>query len=189
VTIVALLRHAPTTWNREGRMQGHADIPASTEALTDLGRRKIPSSMAGWPSFSSPLRRAVATAEALGLQPDVAAELLEMDWGRDEGKQLVELRATPGFAAQECRGLDFRPEGGETPREAQGRVLPWLRSRTGNCIAVTHKGVIRAVMAEAENWAMTGRSPAKLDWSCFQLFEVGPSGVRPHQYNLPLTLA
>jgi probable phosphoglycerate mutase len=49
----------------------------------------------------------------------------------------------------EAAGLDFRPPGGESPRDVQERLKPYLASLAGPTIAVTHKGVLRALYALA----------------------------------------
>ena len=42
--------------------------------------------------------------------------------------------------------------------------------------AVTHKGVIRAVLALATGWNMLGKPAYRLDWSAAQLFHLDPAG-------------
>lgn len=63
------------------------------------------------------------------------------------------------MAENEAKGLDFRPRGGESPRDVQARVLPLLQSFDRNTVLITHKGVLRAVYALATNWDM--KSPPK----------------------------
>ena len=73
----------------------------------------------------------------------------------------------------EARGLDFRPPNGETPRAVTERVKPWLEqvAREGMpTLAVTHRGVIRAILAAASGWDMRGAPPAKLEWDAVHLF-------------------
>ena len=79
----------------------------------------------------------------------------------------------------EDRGWDFRPPGGESPREVLSRVRPWLAEvamRGEPTLAVTHRGVIRVVLAEALGWDLRGKPPVKLDWSAVHLFRLGPEG-------------
>src|SRR6478672_13831974 len=80
---VWLLRHAETEWSRSGQHTGRTDIP-----LTDAGRdvaRTLVAALARRALvavFSSPLRRAMQTAELAGLagiRPD--PDLLEWDYG------------------------------------------------------------------------------------------------------------
>ena len=58
----------------------------------------------------------------------VEPALIETDWGHWEGRTLAELRQRHGgeMAALEARGLDFRPPGGESPRDVQARLASWL---------------------------------------------------------------
>jgi probable phosphoglycerate mutase len=135
---------------------------------------------------TSPLARCVETAALLGA-PDAPREprLAEMSWGAWEGRRLAELRAELGAAMREneARGLDFRPEDGESPREVLARVYGWLTEVSAPTLAITHRGVIRAVLAAATGWDMRGPPPAKLDWSACHLFRVD-EGVRVERLNV-----
>ena len=90
-----------------------------------------------------------------------------MNWGRFQGRRLAGLRAEmPGaMAANEARGLDFRPPGGESPREVCARLRAFLVERAADprpVVAVCHKGVIRAALVLATGWDMRGRPPMRL---------------------------
>ena len=56
------------------------------------------------------------------------------------------------------------------------------------CVAVTHKGVIRALYAWASGWDMTGRPPDKLRDARAHGFSLDSDG-RPHIARLNLELA
>lgn len=192
MTPLALIRHAPTAWNRQGRMQGREDVPLLDESRADLMRRRIPGAYAKFRALSSPLRRCLETAAMLRLAVSPDARLTEMDWGEYQGRTLAELRHAHGadLATNEARGLDFRPPGGESPRDVQTRVAPLLRElgAAGRpTIAVTHRGVIRAIYARATNWDMTGDPPEELDVYALHLFVLDRDGVpRVERLNLPL---
>lgn len=192
MTRLAVLRHAPTAWNGEGRLQGRADIPVKPEALVILGRLKIPEPYGTWRWLTSPLSRTRQTAAALGLTAQPDPRLIEMDWGRWEGRTLVDLRRAGGdtFSDEEARGLDLQPTGGESPREVQMRLKPLLvelATRGTDCGAITHKGVIRAMLSLAYDWPMIGKVPVKLDWSAVHVFRIAAGGLlRPEQVNIPL---
>src|SRR5262249_5680100 len=156
-------------WNAAGRMQGRHDIQLSAAAHAGLTGLALPPDLAGFSWRVSPLLRARETAAALGIT-DVRIEprLLEMDWGAWEGRTLAGLRAQPGgaMAAAEAAGLDFRPPGGESPRDLQHRLAPLLceiAAADMPVAAVTHKGVIRALLAIATAWDMRGKAPVRLD--------------------------
>jgi probable phosphoglycerate mutase len=108
-----------------------------------------------------------------------------------EGRTLAEARESdPDAAAREAQGLDFRAPNGESPREVQARLLPWLAALQADTLAVTHKGVIRALYALATGWPMLGRMPHRLDMASLQLFTVGPGGTLAiDALNLPLEAA
>ena len=78
--------------------------------------------------FVSPRQRARETAKILGLDPIIEPTLAEMSWGEWEGRRIPDLRAEYGetMAENERRGLDFTPPGGESPRDVQKRVQPWM---------------------------------------------------------------
>jgi probable phosphoglycerate mutase len=42
--------------------------------------------------------------------------------------------------------------------------------RVRRAIAVTHKGVIKALLGLAFDWDLTGKDPVKLNWDCAHLF-------------------
>ena len=196
--IAAFVRHGMTAWNEEGRMQGRRDIPLSARGRAEVQSWRLPPRAidmlpAGTRWISSPLRRAVETAELLsGEKPQLEPALIEMDWGEWEGCDLPELRRRHGdaFARNEAAGLDFRPPGGESPREVQGRVVKWLRAEASermSMIAVTHKGVLRAVLAAATGWDMTGKAPLRLRAGAMHVFAVEASGsIAVRECNLPL---
>ena len=178
MTALALIRHMPTAWNNAGRLQGRADTVPDPAALPDW---QVPPDLAGFRWLSSPLARAIATARRLGVDPAVEPRLSEMAWGEWEGRTLAELRARLGeaMAAAEARGLDLRPPGGESPRDVQARVAPLLAelARAGQpTAAITHKGVIRAVLALATGWNMLGKPPYRLSWSAAHLFRLDADG-------------
>lgn len=188
MTSLLVLRHASTDWNEAGLIQGHADRPLSAAGRAAILTWRQPS---GWESaqcLSSPLVRALETARLLGLSPAAEPRLIEMSWGVWEGQSLAALRATHGgeMAENERRGLDFRPPGGESPRDVQARLRPLLAEIAVPTIAVTHKGVLRALYALASGWDMTGRPAQKLVNGCAQHFRIDAGGEpRIVELNIP----
>ena len=192
--IVALIRHASTAWNAEGRMQGRRDVPLSDHGRAQARAWRVPAEIAEGASWvSSPLRRALETAELLtGRIADREAALIEMDWGDWEGSTLAELRAAHGdaYARNEALGLDFRPPRGESPREVIDRLKPWLlrvAATEVSVVAVTHLGVLRAILAAATGWDMTRKPPLRLASDAIHRFAVDSSGrVTVDACNIPL---
>lgn len=188
------IRHAPTAWNAEKRLQGHTDIPITAEARDWVSRWQLPRDFEGFDWISSPLGRCRVTAETLRGQPvSTEQRLIEMSFGDWEGQILPELRERLGSEMQENedRGLDFLPPNGESPRMVQDRIAPLLAELSGrgrHTVAVTHFGVIRALMARAYDWPMLGKPPVKLRQGCAHLFELDETG-HPSvvTMNIPLT--
>jgi broad specificity phosphatase PhoE len=160
VTTILLARHGETDWNREGRFQGHADPPLNetgraqaAELSATLAREEIVA------VYSSPLRRAMETAEVIaaahGLEPIAVAALREVDVGSWEG--LTRSEVEQRFPDQYARWLEGGQgwEDGETYEQMGKRVVAALlelaASHNGERIlAVTHGGPIRAAFAFAD---------------------------------------
>lgn len=186
-----LIRHGLTRWNQQGRIQGHTDVdlcPQGREALDGL---RPPPPWRHGRCFRSPLQRARHTARLLGIhgsEPVVA--LTEMSWGEWEGATLAELRRRHGhaMARNEALGLDFRPTGGESPREVVQRLQQWVLHlpQTGAACAITHKGVIRAMLALATGWDMTSDFPQRLHWDAGHAFSVQAGQARVQRLNVAL---
>ena len=164
---IIFIRHAETEWNMLGLIQGHTDIPICKEGETNAKKWKI--DLNNYTLWSSPLQRAIKTAELVfSKKPKIENALIEMNWGDWEGKQLSQLRKKMGkrMMANENLGLDMRPTNGETPREVQKRISNWLlllNNLGNNHVCITHKGVIRSVIALATEWEMIGKIPIKIE--------------------------
>ena len=130
--LLALLRHGEAEGNRELRYLGSG---ASGEvALTARGEaqaRQAAAALARYPLvaiYASPLRRACATAEALGaatgLEPQPAPDLREQDYGAWEGLTRAEAQARDAtlHAAWEA-GDDVAPPGGESQGAVHARMI------------------------------------------------------------------
>ena len=187
----ALLRHGVTDWNAQKRIQGHSDISLRPKTVAAYQGKALPALWQNVPWYCTPLKRTRETADALGIKTvDIAPSLIEMNWGSWEGRKLADLRTELGDAMRdnEDRGWDFRPEGGESPRDVVGRVEDFLKAGSDTVFgAVTHKGVIRAVYAAAKPWNMMGKCPDKLDWDCLHVFDWSDrDGFSICNLNVPL---
>lgn len=192
MTRLALLRHAPTTWNQARRLQGRADVALADDSAAVLRSRRLPPDVTGFRSLVSPLKRCRETAKLLGLTPTLDARLIEMDWGDYEGRTLSDLRQRFGadFDLNERRGLDFRPPGGESPRDVQARVRPLLAEIAAAAqptLAVTHRGVIRAIYALARDWDMSDDPAEEMDLYALHMFALDAQGApRIERLNIAL---
>ena len=136
--MIYLVRHGQTEFNRERRIQGHVDSP-----LTDLGVRQAEAvgrllrdlirDPVGWRVVSSPLGRAVSTAEIVaarlgGLPVELDERLKEMSWGSHDGRLRDELIAEhPDTFGKTGWAFDAATNG-ETYEAVAGRVGEWLAS-------------------------------------------------------------
>ncbi|MEQ8334944.1 histidine phosphatase family protein [Nisaea sp.] len=194
--LIGFLRHGPTDWNAERRLQGRTDRPLSETGRAQAARYRLPDAFRSAPVLVSPLDRARQTAALAGCAAlEEEPLLIEMDWGDWEGRRLLDLRSQFGteMKRNEDRGLDFRPPGGESPRDVQVRLQTFfnkLRKRQPVpecCLAVTHKGVIRAALALAWGWNMMGKPPVRLDWTALHMIRLEPDGtIRPDALNVSL---
>lgn len=162
---LALIRHGHTEWNRAGRIQGRTDIPLDQEARAQLATRVLPSPWCDAALVSSPLSRAVETAELIsGKTPVTITALMEMDWGAWEGKRGEALLAAPDTKYRHIEewGWDYRPPGGESPADVRARLVPWVDSLATDTVAVCHIGIMRVLLARATGWNFHGAAPFRI---------------------------
>ncbi|MBL4692062.1 MAG: histidine phosphatase family protein [Magnetovibrio sp.] len=184
-----ILRHGPTRWNENKCLQGLTDIPLSNTGRNVVKAWRIPTEYEDFQCMSSPLQRAFETAQLLSLKPTPTPALVEMCWGEWEGKKLADLRDQLGdkMVQNEAGGLDFCPPKGESPRDVQNRLKPWLQGLNTSTIAVAHRGVIRALYALARDWDMKQKPPDRLDKFSAHLFQIDDQG-RPVVERLNIQL-
>lgn len=150
-TGLLLVRHGQSTWNAEGRWQGHADPPLSETGLRQA--RAAAPALAGIDAvWCSDLVRARQTAEACAPPKTVVDEdprLRERDVGSWTGLTREEIEDRwPGWIAD-----GRRPDGWEDDAVLAGRAWAALRSVAATLgagrrsLVVSHGGVIRAVEA------------------------------------------
>jgi broad specificity phosphatase PhoE len=147
-TIVYLARHGQTPLNVAGRLRGRMD-PVLDEAgerqaemLGEALGGRVPAAV-----VSSPLRRAVQTAQPIAHRARVALEtderLIDRDYGRWAGSSRRSVEKKFG-------SLDSAP-GVEPATEVRSRAsdaLVDLQSRVqGVAVVVTHDAVLQAVLA------------------------------------------
>jgi alpha-ribazole phosphatase len=161
--VLILVRHGRTAANAAGLLQGRNDHP-----LDELGTQQalaIGASLGHVERvITSPLRRAVDTARAIGPNLVVDDAWVELDYGvfdgRGHGDVAVDVwdnwRADPHFA----------PPGGESLAALDMRVVAALDALSGDAIdrdvvVVSHVSPIKAAIA----WAV-GSSAGTISWRC-----------------------
>lgn len=180
---IAFLRHGPTDWNAQGRIQGSTDIPLSEAGLAKMAALALPFTPAR--VFASPKLRARQTAQALGLRDVTYDErLVEQHWGHWEGLTQAEIIARDGADCYVRAGANraglFCPPGGESTQAVLDRVADFLRDAAkgdGDAVVVAHLGVLRAAYTLATGWAMDKPMPADLDVSKILALRLAPDGT------------
>jgi broad specificity phosphatase PhoE len=150
--VLLLVRHGETVPNVEGRLLGRADPP-----LTARGREQAMALAAAVPRpdlvVSSPLQRALATAEAFEVELLTDDRWTELDYGELDGRTLADVPEETW--AEWRRDVSFAPPGGESLAALGGRVRAACEELTpaatsGVVVVVTHVSPIKAALA----WAL-----------------------------------
>jgi uncharacterized phosphatase len=160
MTLIYLVRHGETDWNRERRIQGATDIP-----LNDTGREQAAAtgrllSSRTWDAIiTSPLARARETAEIIGSTAGrrrlhTLDQIVERRYGDAEGLTYEQV--------EERFPNDADVPGRESRDAVAARVIPALvllaeQHRGESIVVVSHGGVIRAVLLHAATQAQQDR--------------------------------
>jgi probable phosphoglycerate mutase len=175
-----LVRHGETYWNEEKRVQGgDSDIELNDTGLEQA--RKLATFLKNEPIatiLSSPLKRAIATAEVIAshhqLPIKIDERLSELKVGELEGVSVSNLGTTfSQFLIQwwQNRGSEVLPDG-ETLVELQQRAWKVIEGilqehKDSTVVVVSHYFVILAIILKALD----------LPLDCFAKFRVDPGGV------------
>ena len=130
MTRIILVRHGQTEWNRVERFRGRADVPLNETGLAqaEATGRRVAAEWQPQAVYTSPLSRAVRTAEAIArhfaLPVQVHPGLADIDYGAWQGLTPDEARA---------RWPDIVEAWYAAPHTAHipgGETLDGLRART-----------------------------------------------------------
>ena len=155
---VYLIRHGlPDFPEGKGMCIGSTDIPMGEKGLAQAAEmaKKLPSVTA---VFSSPLTRAVQTAEAIGLPVTVLTNLREMYAGEWDGLTFVEIRERfPELYAARAKDLTIPLPGAEDPEAALVRFSSAMKEAAaatpGDFAVVAHGGIIaRFLQSVSGTW-------------------------------------
>jgi phosphoserine phosphatase len=154
---IYVVRHGETLWNKEEVFRGRKDIP-----LNETGKKqaeKVGACFTGVsPSriISSPLRRAVETAEAISRTTGVLVETMEeftdINFGTWEGLSLLEVgeRYPVDLSMWKTSPQKFRINGGETLAMVRERISGGLAKLTtageGAAAVVTHRVICKMIV-------------------------------------------
>ncbi len=143
MTQVILVRHGQTEWNRVERFRGRADVPLNEAGLAqaEAAGRRIAGEWRPAAVYSSPLSRAVQTAEAIarpwGLPVQAAPGLVDIDYGQWQGLTPDEARQRWPQVADRWYNAPHAAQipGGETLEELRARAMAAVRE-----LAARHEG-------------------------------------------------
>lgn len=143
-----LVRHGQTSWNIEGRAQGHSDIEldAVGVAQAQLLKKAVP---AGLHAFTSDLSRAKRTAEAVAHRMTIDPRLRERGFGEFEGRPFNDIHKIATSSGKPF--LEFVPPGGESFLDVWHRLHPFtekVRAIDDDQIIVTHGGTCALLLAQ-----------------------------------------
>lgn len=153
-----ILRHGETTWNVEGRYQGHLDSPLTPRGEAQaraLARRLTSASFTAL--YSSDLGRASQTAgfiaQATGHQIRPDPRLRERNLGIFQGllKSEIKQKLADEYRLFKTGGPDHAMPGGESDRQAAERSLACLeelarRHSSQTIVVVAHGGTISMLL-------------------------------------------
>lgn len=184
-TRIIAIRHGETTWNVDGRIQGHLDIPLNDTGLwqADQAAKALEEeSIAA--IYSSDLQRAFVTAQAIaqvaGLTVHAEAGLRERCFGDYQGQTFKQVEATDPQAAQRwrVREPDFAMPGGESLLDLRTRIATTVdrlaAAHAGEQIVlVAHGGVLDALYRLAtrqelqapRTWVLANAAINRLLWT------------------------
>jgi broad specificity phosphatase PhoE len=194
---IILVRHGETDWNREHRLQGGAsDIP-----LNDTGRRQAAELAARLHTvairavYSSPLQRAVYTAEAIARDHQLKVGLLdglkEIAFGSLEGFPSAQLPGRFDDYIAHGRHLEKDNTGCETLGDVQKRAwqavaLMAAGQTDGNLVVVSHCFVIASLVCRVLDMPLANLGRLHLSPGTLSIFTLDQdSATRLELFNGP----
>ncbi len=190
-----LVRHGETVWNAQFRVQGgKVDTALSEKGQRQIARlaevlRDEPIDLI----LSSPLSRAVITAETIGRHHEAPiltdAGLKEVNVGELDGLSTVNMPQTfTELLLDWWKGGCERLPGGESFEELQARtwgvVEPYVREREPkNVLVVSHYFTTLSIIFKALEFPMNMLVKFRMDPGCISMLEFGKLGPRLSRFN------
>ncbi|MGQ9614909.1 MAG: histidine phosphatase family protein [Spirochaetota bacterium] len=179
-----LIRHGESSSNRDGILTGRAN-----SSLTERGKHqsekvaKYLKERFGAPDelYSSPLKRALETARIISDKlsvPVLVDELLvEMDFGRWEGKTADELTSEPEWSSYLKDPFHFHFPEGETPQMVKRRMEIFKEKLVSKknwetIIVVSHYTPIVFLILGVFNYNNASRSPFYIENASISIIQI-----------------
>ncbi|HXZ94657.1 MAG TPA: histidine phosphatase family protein [Dehalococcoidia bacterium] len=191
-----LVRHGETHWNKDGLVQGgDSDIELNDTGLEQA--RKTAAFLKNEPIvaiLSSPLQRAIATAEVIASQHHLPVEidqgLRELKVGDLEGMSISNLRTTFSRFLLQWRqdGEATKLPNGESLIDLQQRawkVIEGLleKHNDGTAVVVSHYFVTLTIILKALNLPLDCLTKFRLDLGGVSILEFRDYGARLVTFN------
>jgi len=152
---IYLMRHGETDMNREQRLQGQIDCPLNENGVAEALRTAEILQRSGIffeRIYSSPLKRAVRTAEIIGGGIEIITEPLitEMSFGSYEGMEYTAIGGQLQEFIHDPENVPA-PDSVETVKSITSRTGTFLRrimadKGEGNILAVSHGIALRSML-------------------------------------------
>lgn len=153
-----LIRHGITQGNLDGKYIGVTDLPLCQQGVEELYEKL---DKYEYPNvqkvYTSPLKRCKQTVDILHPNRYTAElpQLMEMNFGKFEGKTAEELMNTEEYKKFLKGGLDNPPPMGESMRDVVNRsfealniiISDMMYEGLTNCAVVTHGGIIMNMLS------------------------------------------
>lgn len=183
-----IVRHGETEWNRERRAMGRKEIPLNRKGLEDAEKvAELLKDKGIKAIYTSPLRRTVETAEAIGRKTGANVirdeRLIEIGIRPWEGRSFNELLKDDGYRSF-LEDPDGRlPEGVEPAREVQKRGLELIRDivanhSQGSFVLVSHADVIRPILCHYLHIPLKYMRSFNIDNASISVVEIGEKRSR-----------
>jgi probable phosphoglycerate mutase len=159
MTRIILVRHGQTEWNRVERFRGRADVPLNETGLVqaEATGKRIAAEWRPSAIYSSPLSRAVKTAEIIAGHFDLAVKvhpgLIDIDYGQWQGLTPDEVREHWAKMIDDWynKPASMHIPGGETLEQLRSRALGAIdelaaRHRNQTIVVVGHTVINRIIL-------------------------------------------
>jgi probable phosphoglycerate mutase len=190
--MLILVRHGESTGNASGLLAGRMELPLTERGLAQA--QAVGAALSGVTRvITSPLGRARATAEALGLglPIEIDERWIEVDYGEYDGQALGTVPAEVWQAWRSDPG--YRPPGGESLAEVGLRVAEACTELfaidgeaargDGDVVVVSHVSPIKAATCWALGLPDQGAWRLYLATASITRIAWGPGGIALHGYN------
>ena len=193
---IILVRHGETDWNIVRRIQGgDSDTP-----LNETGRRQAEALAARLKDekitavFSSPLQRALHTAQAIASYHNLAVKelssLKEIKVGIMEGRLASEFlqRFDEFMCGDGCDKKPHIPLGGESVEDVQKRAWETItglaaQQPDGSLVIVTHYFVIMSIICSVLNLPIHQMGRFRLSTGTISAFTIDNGSLRLELFN------